>query len=83
MASSAVEPTNVAEADALKYSVPSEHVVRAIAAHDDPEKESVSWYWPYWQLLHVASALDDPGWLTYSPLLQVVQVEQTDVAWSF
>jgi len=33
-----------AEADALKYSVPSEHVVRVIAAHDDPEKESVSWY---------------------------------------
>ena len=72
-----------AEADALKYSVPSEHVARVIVVHDDSEKESVSWYWPYWQLLHVASALDDPGWLTYSPLLQVVQIVQVDVTWSF
>ena len=74
-----------AEADALKYSVPSEHVVKfVIAAHDDPLKESVSWYWPYWQLLHVTSALVGvPGWLTYSPLLQVVQIVQVDVTWSF
>ena len=72
-----------AEADALKYSVPSEHVVRVIAAHDDPLKESVSWYWPYSQLLQVTSALKLPGWLTYDPMLQVFQIVQVDVAWSF
>ena len=49
-----------AEADALKYSVPSEHVVRVTAVHDDPLKESASWYWPYWQLLQVTSALGVP-----------------------
>jgi hypothetical protein len=70
-------------ADALKYSVPSEHVVRVISAHDDPLKKFDSWNWPYWQLLHVTSALDVPGWLTYDPLLQVVQIVQVDVAWPF
>ena len=72
------------EAVALKYSVPSEHVVRVIFAHDDPLKKFDSWYLPYWQSLHVTSALVGvPGWLTYSPLLQVVQIVQVDVTWSF